>query len=104
MTRSNVRGEAALKAKLAALEVRMQAAAEPAEASGAQVVARQMAATAPRDTGHLAASIGVDGSSAVATASYAIYAPPFAAAAAHQAEPAVVAAMSAVVKAAVRSV
>jgi hypothetical protein len=99
-----LKGEAALKAKLAALEVRMAAAAVPAEEAGAQMVARQMAATAPVDTGKLASSVGVSGSSAVATAPYAVYAPPFAAAAAHQAEPAVVAAMTAVIKTAVRSI
>jgi hypothetical protein len=99
-----MRGEAALKAKLAALEARMIAAAGPAESGGATEVARMMAATAPRDTGALAASVGVEGSSAVATAPYAVYAPPFAAAAAHTAEPAVVASMLAVYKAVVRGV
>lgn len=97
-----IHGEAALKAKLAALEVRMRAAASPATHAGATAVARQMAAVAPRDTGRLASSIRAEGSSAVAGVSYAVYAPPFAAAAAHQAEPAVVSSMSAVFRAAAR--
>lgn len=93
-----------MKAKLAGLQVRMEAATAPAEAAGAAQVARMMQATAPVDTGYLRSSIGVDGSSAVAKAPYAAFAPPFAATAAHQAEPAVVAAMSAVIKTAVRSI
>lgn len=99
-----IRGEAELRAKFAALSIRMNAAAGTAETAGATEVAGVMVATAPRDTGYLATTIGVDGSSAVATAPYAIYAPPFAAAAAHTAEPAVVASMAAVFKAAARSI
>lgn len=98
----SLHGEAELKAKFAALQVRMTAAASPAENAGATAVAREMVAIAPTDTGKLRSSIGVDGSSAAARVSYAIYAPPFAAAAAKRASPAVVAAMSAVIRAAAR--
>lgn len=99
-----IHGEAALRAKLAALNARVAAASGTAEQAGAGQVAGAMQASAPVDTGYLRSSIRVDGSSAVATAPYAIYAPPFAAAAAHTAEPAVAAAMAAVYKAVVRGV
>lgn len=69
---SRIRGEAELKAKLAALMPRMEAAAPAAEHASAEVVARNMQARAPIRTGRLRASIHAEGSSAIADTPYAI--------------------------------
>lgn len=76
------------------------AAAPSAEHSGAEIVAREMAARAPVDTGRLRASIHAEGSSAVADTPYAIYVEPFAGAAAQAAKNGVEVAMIAVFRAA----
>jgi hypothetical protein len=88
--------EAALKAA----ELKTAAAASTAEHKGAVVVASEMAARAPVDTGRLQASIRAEGSSAVADTPYALYQEPFAGPAARAAEPNTIAAMIAVFRAA----
>jgi len=60
------------QAALRAAGRKLDAAAPSAEAAGAKIVARNMAARAPVRTGHLRGSIRAEGSSAVADASYAI--------------------------------
>lgn len=54
-------------------QAKLAAAASKAEAAGAAEVAREMAARAPVQTGKLKASIRAQGSSAVATAPYAVF-------------------------------
>lgn len=109
---ATIRGEAAVKAKLAEVIAKMAAVAPAAEGAGAQVVARYMGVYAPVDTGDLRGSIGVEGSSAVAAAPHAVFvekgtrnrpATPFASEAAQASETEVSVAMATVFKAAIRT-
>ena len=109
---ATLRGEAAVRAKLAVITAKMTAAEPLAENTAAAAVARAMAAYAPIATGELRTSVGVSGSSAVAAAPHAIFvqagtsrmsAQPFATEAARAAQTEVVAAVAAVMKAAIRT-
>jgi HK97 gp10 family phage protein len=109
---ATMRGEAAVRTKLASVMAKMAATAPVAEGAGAQMVARGMAAYAPVHDGDLLASIGVDGSSAVATAPHARFvqfgtrnmgAQPFMTDGARAVEGEVVAAVAAAMKAAIRT-
>lgn len=57
-----VRGIPQTKAALKRVELEIRAAAPEASRAGGEVLARAMIARAPRDTGRLASSIGVDSS------------------------------------------
>ena len=56
-------GIAKTKAALAKASIQAEAAAVPATKAGGEIVARQMIARAPRDTGRLVSLIGTDESS-----------------------------------------
>jgi len=63
---NGIRGMAATKAALRAIETRLALAAPSAARAGGEVVANEMRDRAPRDTGALAASISVDSEGDVA--------------------------------------
>jgi len=58
--RISIRGIAKTKAALKRAELQAEAAAAPAAQAGGQVVQREMASRAPRDTGNLVSLIGVE--------------------------------------------
>jgi Bacteriophage HK97-gp10, putative tail-component len=102
---SKLRGEAKTKLALKEAEFKVDAAAPRAEEVSARIVALNMQARAPVDTGYLRNSIRVEGSKAMATARYAVpvdrgtathRAQPFAEEAAEASRSGVIAAMTAV--------